>query len=373
MTSTSRSERLRILHVFGRLERGGAELRFVELAEALSRERVRSDFLVLTGLEGALDDRVRGLGGEVIKCPLGAGFPVTFHRLLRERQYDVVNSHVHYFSGVILALSRLAGVPCRVAHLHTAVVNDRADTRGRRAQLAICRQLLDRNATDIVAVGEGVMKGAWRDGWLADPRCRVIYLGVRSDRLRMGTLARLARPTIVSVGSIKPLKNQLRLIGILRGVVARMPDVQLNLVGREVGDYGQKVRRAAVDAGLVDRVHFIGEVEEPLHWMAASHVMIVPSLWEGLPCAALEACAIGTPVVATDLPGIRELARYFPHLHVLRSGDNDAVWAEAVASLLERRAPSAEDAAECLARSPFSFDRWVESHFDLWSRSHASA
>jgi glycosyltransferase involved in cell wall biosynthesis len=370
---TMRPERLRILHVFGRLERGGAELRFVELAEAVSQSRVRSDFLVLTGLDGVLDDRVRAAGGAVIKCPLDVRFPYAFTRLLREQRYDVVNSHVHYFSGVILTLARLAGIPCRVAHLHTAIVNDRASTPRRRAQLAICRELLNRSATDIVAVGEGVMKGAWRDAWVADPRCRVIYLGVQSERLRLAPPVRSERPTIVNVASIKPLKNQLRIIDVLRRVVARVPDAQLNLIGKEVGEYGQTVRRAAADAGLADRVHFIGEVDEPLRWINASHAMIVPSLWEGLPCAVLEACAVGTPAVVSDLPGTRELARYFPHLQILSLEDDDEVWAQAVSRFLEPGASFATNAAECLARSPFSFDRWVEAHFDLWSRAHASA
>ena len=112
---------LRVLHVFGRLERGGAELRTVELAESFLQERVRSGFLVLTGLEGALDERVKIAGGDVIKCPLTCAFPSSFYRLLRTRRYDVVHSHVHYFSGVILAIARAAGTPGRVAHFRTAM------------------------------------------------------------------------------------------------------------------------------------------------------------------------------------------------------------------------------------------------------------
>jgi hypothetical protein len=63
---TIRADALRILHIFGRLERGGAELRTVELAESFTPDRVRSDFLALSGLDGALDDRVRAAGGDVI-------------------------------------------------------------------------------------------------------------------------------------------------------------------------------------------------------------------------------------------------------------------------------------------------------------------
>jgi glycosyltransferase involved in cell wall biosynthesis len=364
---------VKVLNVFGRLERGGAELRAIELAEALSPSRVRSDFVVLSGADGVLDDRVRAAGGEVIKCALDRVFPAKFYALLRRRRYDVVHSHVHYFSGVILAIARASGVRGRVVHLHTAIVNDRADTAWRRSQLALCRALLERNATDIVAVGEGAMRGAWHDAWSSDPRCRIIYNGIRLERLSSLPKSRADQPTIVNVGSIKPLKNQRRLIGILRGVARTLPDVRLQLIGKEVGDYGHVVRRTAAEAGIADRVQLIGEVDEPLDWIARAHAMVLPSLWEGLPCALLEACVTATPAIVSDLPGTREVARHFPGLRVLSLEDGDEVWAEAVLNALRTKVPNAGIGAERFARSPFAFPRFVDAHFEIWSRWHATA
>jgi glycosyltransferase involved in cell wall biosynthesis len=363
---------LRVLNVLGRLERGGAELRMVELAEAFPPERVRSDFLVLTGLDGTLDDRVKTAGSRVIKCRLGVGFPLAFLRVLRQERYDVVHSHVHYFSGVILLLARLAGVPGRVSHLHTARVNDRDETRRRRIQLSVCRTLIDWNATNIVAAGEGAMAAAWGPGWRADGRCSVVYNTIRGDRLRAGVESRLERPTIVNVASVKPLKNQLRLVAVLGCLVAKMPEVQLRLIGKEEGDYGQRVRRAATAAGLEAHVSFVGEVDEAMPWLASAHLMILPSVWEGLPCAVLEACAVGTPVLASDLPGTREIARHFPHLHLL-SLEDDETWAAAAAHIIQQGAPDPAEAAERLERSPFVFDRSCLAHFEIWSRLRASA
>jgi len=364
---------LRILNVLGQLERGGAELRAIELAEAFPPDRVRSDFVVLSGKDGVLDDRVRSAGGDIVKCTLNPRFANRFYALLRRRHYDVVHSHVHYFSGVILALARLAGVRGRIAHLHTALANDGHDTLRRRVQIAACRMLLDRNATDIVAVGEGTMRGAWDETWWCDPRCRVIYNGIRPDRLSSLPSVRAEEPTIVSVGSIKPLKNQLRLIGMLSRVAKAVPGVRLQLIGKEVGDYGRSVRLAAAESGMSDRVQFIGEVDEPLNWIARAHLMILPSLWEGLPCAVLEACVTSTPALVSDLPGTREIARHFPDVSVMSLQDDDEAWAQAVIRALQPTERAAAGGADRFARSPFAFRRFVDAHFEMWSRSHAMA
>src|SRR5262245_2974526 len=367
---TTRS--LRVLHVFGRMARGGAELRTLELAESFDGEQVRSDFLVLSGLDGPLDARIRAAGGEVIKCRIDAGFPLRVYRLLRERRYDVVHSHVHYFSGVILALARLAGTPGRIANFHTAVVNDKEETIRRRAQLATCRRLIQFGATDLLAVGEGTMHGAWGPQWKSDRRCRVVYSGLPAARLRVQVKSP-ETPILSNVASIQPLKNQLRLIGILGHAVGDLPDLKLRLVGREVGDYGLKVRRAAADAGLSERLELIGEVDNPMPWIAGSNLLILPSLWEGLPGAALEACALGIPVLAADLPGTRELASYFPHLTVLSLKEDDEVWAAAVVRLSRQGMRATSEAQERFARSPFTLARSREAHYEIWSRVRASA
>jgi glycosyltransferase involved in cell wall biosynthesis len=364
---------LRVLHVFGRLERGGAELRTIEIAESFRGQPVRSDFLVLTGLDGALDDRVRRAGGEVIKCRLDARFPAALYRLLRARRYDVVHSHVHYFSGVILAIARLAATRGRVAHFRSAVANDGPTSARRRLQLALCRRLLDLAATDILAVGEGAMRLAWGPNWRADPRCRIVYSGLPPERLRPYRLRLSDAPTLVNVGSLQPLKNQLRLIGIVQRCLRELPSLQLLLIGRDVDRYASEVRRQAEAFGLSDRVRWLGEVEDAMPWIAGADLMIAPSQWEGLPGSVLEACALGVPVLASDLPGTRELAHHFPHVHLLSLHETDEVWAAAAARLVRQGRGSLQEAAEQLAKSPFTLDRSRRAHYEVWSRFRATA
>lgn len=363
---------LRVLHVFGELQRGGAELRTIELAESFAARQVRSDFLVLTGREGPLDDRVRAAGGEVIKCRLRPAFPASFLRILRSRGYDVVHSHVHYFSGVILTLAGLAGVPGRVAHFRSAIANDRRDTLVRRLQLAVCRRLVHVSATDILAVGVGTMERAWSCAWRSDRRCRVIHTGI-PVRILPERAAESARPPrLVNVASIQPLKNQLRLVGIFQRCLLDVPDLELVLAGREVGDYGARIRRAAEDAGIAGRLRLVGEVDDPVPLIAGSSLMVLPSQWEGLPGAVLEACAVGVPVLASDLPGTRELAAHFPHLTLLSLDAGDDIWAAAAVCLVRAARPSNREATAAFARSAFTMARTRAAHYEVWSRARAS-
>jgi hypothetical protein len=100
-----------ILHLFGRMDRGGAEMRTLDVMRRADRGRFRLHFCALSGRRGELDEEIRSLGGEVHLLPLSASFPWKFRRLLREGRFDVVHSHVHYPSGYLLRLAAKEGTP----------------------------------------------------------------------------------------------------------------------------------------------------------------------------------------------------------------------------------------------------------------------
>lgn len=54
-------------------------------------------------------------------------------------------------------------------------------------------------------------------------------------------------------------------------------------------------------------VFFTGEREDAIKWLSVFDVFVLPSLWEGLPYVLIEAAALGKPVVATDIDGVREV------------------------------------------------------------------
>ena len=112
-------------------------------------------------------------------------------------------------------------------------------------------------------------------------------------------------PLLVSVGALIPRKGQALVIDAL----AELPGTHLALVGQ--GEDRARLAAQAVNAGLADRVHFLGPVDHDRlpSLLNAADTMVLPSASEGLANAWVEALACGMPLVITDTGGAHELMR----------------------------------------------------------------
>jgi glycosyltransferase involved in cell wall biosynthesis len=112
------------------------------------------------------------------------------------------------------------------------------------------------------------------------------------------------RPTVVCVGRLCRQKGQDVLLAAWPAVLARVPAARLVLVGG--GPDAGALRAQAGALGLGTAVEFVGDVPVAKPWYQLSDVMVMPSRWEGMALAPLEAMASGRAVVITDVPGARE-------------------------------------------------------------------
>ena len=226
------SKAIKILHVFGRTNRGGAEMRTLELLRHIDRRHYRFHFCTLAGVPGTLDDKIRELGSPVHSLRYGLlGFARRFGALLREHRFDVVYAHVLNYSGLLLRLAAENEVPVRAAVFRSPHDGRRAHP-ARTAYRWLMRRWIDRYATNILAVGEGVMAGVWGPRWSADPRCKVIHNGLDLGPFETEVAAAAVRnefglpptgPLYVHIGRMRPPKNHRRLIAIFAAVRQRQP------------------------------------------------------------------------------------------------------------------------------------------------------
>ena len=113
---------------------------------------------------------------------------------------------------------------------------------------------------------------------------------------------------VLCVGTFEPRKAQLALIQAFAHVADRAPDVKLALVGaREGEEYTELVRLAVETYGLEDQVHIVPVTPDIRTWYACADLLVSASDIESLPRSALEAMALGLPVLAARVFGLPEL------------------------------------------------------------------
>ncbi|CAM5717046.1 Glycosyltransferase family 1 protein OS=Streptomyces alboniger OX=132473 GN=CP975_18835 PE=4 SV=1 [Streptomyces alboniger] len=145
------------------------------------------------------------------------------------------------------------------------------------------------------------------------------------DRLLPAFLARA--PLVVCVGRLCRQKGQDVLLRAWAAVSAALPGARLVLVGD--GPDAAGLRKLADGS-----VTFAGATDDAAGWYLAADVVVLPSRWEGMALAPLEAMACGRPVVVTDVDGARESLAPADRAHALVPPRDPAALARALLALL---------------------------------------
>jgi glycosyltransferase involved in cell wall biosynthesis len=139
-------------------------------------------------------------------------------------------------------------------------------------------------------------------------------------------------PNLVVVSRFVPVKGVDLLIKAMPAVLSAQPNAMLTLVGG--GPQESHLRSLAQTMGVAQATRFVGFQANPHTYIYNADLLVIPSRSEALSNVALEALALGTPVVATDCPGgMREIARHANHL-ILTAGIDPTSLATSINSAL---------------------------------------
>lgn len=298
---------MRVAHVSAAMAHGGAERVLVDLACAHARAGLE---VSIVAPRGALDRDWAALGVTRIPVPAagrGAGelvvTAVAVNRALDRIAPDVVHAHNVKATGLAIASALGPYRAVRVPILTT--LHGVADAEMRTSVRII------RFSAMTVAVSEAVRDDAVAHG-LDPDRARVIHNGVSPaaplDAARRAGYVeelQLRGDVVAAVGRLAPQKAFDRFLDAAARVLEARPDTTFLLVGD--GPMRAQLERRAAALGIADSVRFAGMREDARALIDVAELLVFSSDWEGLSIAALEALAAGTPVVAPDVPGMREL------------------------------------------------------------------
>lgn len=362
--------RLKILHVVGTMSRGGVETWLMNVLRNIDRDKFQLDFLVNRDAKGSYDDEILELGGQIYHCSDPKNLTAYAKRfgdiVRRNGPFDVVHSHVYWYSGYILRLAHRAGIPIRIAHSHTAT-EAKWWNIPRRLYQELMRSWIARHATHRIAASRPAGEALF-----GRSASQVLYYGEDftpfrkldcGDRVRQRLGVPAGRVVIGHVGRFVAVKNHTFMIDILERLIADRTDAHLMMVGD--GPLLPAVRAQVEARGLSDHCTFTGEQSDVAPFFSAMDTFVLPSHYEGLGIVAVESQAAGVPLVVstgvpTDVDVISDLIEHVP----LSAGAS--TWAAAVKRRLKQPGRRAGNEALLLEKSKFGLPKCLEALSDLY-------
>jgi len=357
--------RTRVLHVLASLGAGGVENWLLHLLRGLDQERFEFHFLLNDGPPGVFEAQARSLGATISRGPepsAVAPYVRNLRRVLRsDPRYEVVHSHMYAFSGVVLWVAHRAGVPIRVAHSHNTG-GDASD--GVRRHLM--RRLIRRHATAGAGVSEPAMDALYGPAWRDDDRFGVVGMGFDFERFAMPADRNEAkralgippgRSVVGHIGSYTKQKNHPFLLEVFTRLVAAGEDAHLLML---TSPSAAGLRAEVERRGLTDRCVVPETGSDVPRIVAAMDIFLMPSQWEGLGVAAVEAQAGAVPVLAsTEVPAEAVVLPELVTRLDLAAGPD--LWAAEARRMLAMPRPDLRAAARAAADSRFGLDASVKA------------
>ncbi|HEX8472994.1 MAG TPA: glycosyltransferase [Pyrinomonadaceae bacterium] len=376
------ANKTRLLWLIDSLAMGGAERLVPVFARRLDASRFELHVACL-----------KVIGGNPLAAELAAaGVPVTvlnarnlrdasafarLLRLVREREIDVIHTHLTYSD----VWGRLAARLLRRAVVSTLHVEsyltagDVAHGRGHAVE-RLASFVRRHFGQTVIAVSEALRRQQIARGF---PPARIVTMhnGIDLSKFELphdsSRASRRAEfgiphdaPLSITVAVLREGKGHELLIAASKRVLERVPEAHFLFVGG--GALESALRRRAEESGVSGRVHFTGMRGDVAELLAASDLFVLPSLdFDALPTAIIEAMACGLAVIATKAGGAAEIVRHGETGLLLESPDASRL-AEAVIALLSDRQLAREmgERGRARAESEFSAQAWVEKLQDLY-------
>lgn len=331
---------MRVLHVMDSLAgSGGAEH---GLVREISRFSPSVEQRVVRLFErDELEPELTAAGIQVVPLGFRAGsgsrtFPFAAMKLLPIiKQYEPDVVHTTLFIGNLVGqlAARAAGVPVLSSFV---LSGDLALLKATQPGAASRKAAMVRAAAAKAArMSNARFRALTEDSKITN--CRL--LGVPLDRVEViprgvpetlgplksrGELGLPEGPLVVNLGRVAAQKGQIHLLRSFVPVLEEHADARLVIVGRP-GDAQQRVVDEARSLGISDRVILYGYTPDARHILAHGSVFAFSSLMEGLGTSVLEAMMVGVPVVAFDIPPIREATDNGAAARLVPLGDESAL------------------------------------------------
>jgi glycosyltransferase involved in cell wall biosynthesis len=301
---------MRVLNVLGELRFSGGEVMLRDAVPALRQAGIEPLVMATGDQLGEFASAYQHLGVAVVHLPLSRdlAFARAFYRLIRNLSVDVVHIHTERANAAMALVSRAAGARV-VRTVHSVFAYEGRLRLVRSGE----RKLLTAVGVKHVAISDSVARNEHLrlrnttqriDNWIG-PRFRPPSLAERANA-RLAYKVDEPELVLVSVGSCSDVKNHGAILAALPLLARNLkrPLVYLHAgMGADMDkerEFARTLDRTAIEVRFLGTVHDV----RPLLW--AADVFCMPSRYEGVGIAALEALACAVPSVLANVDGLSD-------------------------------------------------------------------
>lgn len=295
---------MRLLQVITSLRIGGAERLITELLPRFKEHGIETELALFDATPTQFLYETEAAGIKIHK--FGYGFKSIYnplnilklHKLISSNHYDIVHTHnssCQIYTAIANSLNR---------HKTSLVTTEHNTTNRRRSwkwfhgidrwmynqydSIVCCSNATRTNLTNAELV-------------LKPEQLTTIYNGVTLSSDKNGNFDSKGR-NIVMVSAFRPQKDHITAIKAM----THLPD-DFNLYFAGEGVTMESVKDFVKENHLDDRIHFLGNVTDVQALYRSAHCAVLSTHYEGMPLSIIEAMASGTPIIASDVPGVTEL------------------------------------------------------------------
>lgn len=341
------SKPIRVLHVLAAIDSGGVANFVMNTYRSINHEKIQYDFALSSGQKSLMDDEAESMGARLFYFDKEKSIVENLKEILiNEGSFDVVHSHMFFYSGLVLREAKKYGVPVRIAHAHNAYTGKK-ETFTRKIYEASMRHMIRSNANVLMGCSEKACRYVFGDDCMSDERTVVMPDGIDCSRFAFDENMRNSVRTeyglegkfvVGHVGHFNPAKNHEKILSVFAEAAKQRENAALLLVGD--GKLEDAVRAKTEELGITDRVVFAGAHKDVEKMYQAMDVFLFPSRYEGFGMAMIEAQANGLACLASDV--VPQDTNADGRAIYLPLEESDAVWAEQLLSMPKRNVRKTE-------------------------------
>jgi len=364
---------MNVLLLTTHLNIGGVTSYTINLAKGLKK---KGFFVYVASGGGELARTLENTGiphlkvGVKTKCEFHPKLIFSFFKLralIKEKNIHIIHAQtrVTQVLGYLLALSSDAGY---VATCHGFFKKKR-----------ISRRLFGAWGERVIAISDAVRDHLIRDLGVKKENVSLIYNGVDSDSFSLtvdedekgslkDNLGFTKSPIIGSISRLSPVKGLPYLLFAMKGILRRIPDLQLLLVGE--GPSKDHLMELAKKLGIAESVFFALNTTETKRFLSIIDVFVFYSLEEGLGLSLLEAMAAGKPCIASNVGGVSSVIEDGVTGFLIPPKDAHALEDAIVKALSDRRlSATLAERGTAVVKTKFSLEGMVEKVINIYEKA----